>query len=70
MGETHQNICLLFVPGGCTGVWQPLDVAIQCPLKLSLRRSAHRDLVAKVTAHLEGPDSEDLIALDMRLPIL
>jgi len=36
MGETHRNICLLFVPGGCTGVWQLLDVAIQRPLKLSL----------------------------------
>jgi hypothetical protein len=26
MKNRHPRIIVLFVPGGCTGVWQPLDV--------------------------------------------
>ena len=26
--EHHHHLCI-YVPGGCTGLWQPLDVAIQ-----------------------------------------
>ncbi|KIL58200.1 hypothetical protein M378DRAFT_86826 [Amanita muscaria Koide BX008] len=65
MKNTHKNIIVLFIPGGCTGIWQPLDVGIQRVLKHSLRRSAHRDLVAEVTAQLEGPKSGRCIAIDM-----
>ncbi|KAF8631364.1 hypothetical protein AX17_005130 [Amanita inopinata Kibby_2008] len=70
MKKNHENIILLFIPGGCTGVWQPLDVGIQQVLKLSLRRSAHRNIVAEVTTHLEGANSEELIALDVKLGTL
>jgi hypothetical protein len=41
-----------FVPGGCTGVWQPLDVGIQRVLKLSMQQSAHRDVVKEVQDQL------------------
>jgi len=64
MKKVHKNIIILFVPGGCTGIWQPLDVGIQHALKHSLWRSAHRDLVVEVTAHLDGPESDGCIAID------
>ncbi|KIL57393.1 hypothetical protein M378DRAFT_88004 [Amanita muscaria Koide BX008] len=70
MKSTHKNIILLFVPGGCTGIWQPLDVGIQRVLKLSLRRSAHRDIITEVTTHLEGENSSGLILLDVKLGTL
>jgi hypothetical protein len=28
MKKTHPTIIICFVPGGCTGLWQPLDVGI------------------------------------------
>ena len=55
MKEKHPNIILIFVPGGCTGLWQPLDVFFQCPLKLTLKCLAHRDIVDEVTAKLAKP---------------
>jgi hypothetical protein len=35
--KTHKNIIVIFVPGGCTGIWQPLDVGIQWVIKLSIK---------------------------------
>jgi hypothetical protein len=52
MRTNHPNIYVSFVPGGCTGVWQPLDVGIQRVMKLSMRRSAHRDIVKEVQDQL------------------
>ena len=52
MKKKHPTIIVLFVPGGCTGVWQPLDVGIQRVLKLSMKRAAHRDVVAEVQQQL------------------
>jgi len=45
MKKNHSTIIVLFVPGGCTGLWQPLNVGIQRILKLSVHRSAHRNVV-------------------------
>lgn len=56
MKKTHPNIIIIYVPGGCTGLWQPLDVAIQRPLKLSLKRSGHLDMVNEVTEQLTQPE--------------
>ena len=65
MKKAHKNIIVLFVPGGCTDIWQPLDVEIQqCALKHSLWCSAHRDLVTEVTAHLDGPESDGWITIN------
>lgn len=41
----HPTIILDYVPGGCTGVQQPCDVGIQRPLKLSVKKSYHEDIV-------------------------
>jgi hypothetical protein len=36
MWVNHREIILLYVPGGCTGLFQPCDVGIQRPLKQAL----------------------------------
>jgi hypothetical protein len=28
MKKNHDSIIIIFVPGGCTGIWQPLDVTM------------------------------------------
>jgi hypothetical protein len=52
MKKNHDTIIIIFVPGGCTGIWQPLDVGIQRVMKLSMKRSAHRDIVNEVMAQM------------------
>ena len=54
MKKNHPHIFILFVPGGCTSLFQPLDVGIQRVLKHSMRCSAHRDLVQEASALLES----------------
>lgn len=70
MEETHPTIVVIFVPGGCTGIWQPLDVGIQRVLKQSIKRSAHRDIVEETTAHLESGTNATMIKLDTKLGTL
>ncbi|KAG6805135.1 hypothetical protein H0H92_000563, partial [Tricholoma furcatifolium] len=83
MKENHPTIIVIFVPGGCTGVWQPLDVGIQRYLKLSIKRSAHRDIVQEIYDSLSTPDgssgddsesesrdSDTKIHLDTSIPTL
>ncbi len=50
---TYPWIILEFVPGGCTGLWQPCDVGIQRVLKLSIKRSQHQDVVIEALVQLE-----------------
>lgn len=45
MKASHPTIFIIYVPGGCTGLFQPLDVGIQRPLKQSFKRTFHRDIV-------------------------
>lgn len=45
MRDNHPTILIDFVPGGCTGVSQPLDVGINRPFKQSIKVSYHADLV-------------------------
>ena len=65
MQKTHPNIIICFVPGGCTGVHQPCDVGIQRPLKLSIRKSYHEDIVEEFVEQLEkgtSPSLDDRLA--------
>ncbi|KAF7349854.1 ATP-binding cassette sub-family A member 6 [Mycena venus] len=77
-------ILLCFVPGGCTSLFQPLDVGIQRTLKHAIKRAAHRDVVAEATALIaeddDGSESDSeliethsnpaLLKLDTSLPTL
>jgi len=68
MKKNHPTIIVLFVPGGCTGLWQPLDVGIQRILKLSVHRSAHRNVVKEVSDQIAKGD--EMIKLDTTLGTL
>jgi hypothetical protein len=68
MKKNHANIIVIFVPGGCTGIWQPLDVGVQRVMKLSIKRSAHRDIVDEVSAQIASGTNE--IRLDVTLSTL
>lgn len=66
MKKTHPTIILDFVPGGCTSVHQPCDVGIQRPLKLSIRRSYHEDIVEHIVRQMDN--KQETITIDNRLP--
>ncbi|KAG2433645.1 hypothetical protein HYH02_012573 [Chlamydomonas schloesseri] len=54
MRETYPWIKLLYVPTGCTGVFQLMDVAMNCSVKCGVQRRAQEYLSATVTDHLEA----------------
>jgi hypothetical protein len=70
MKETHPSIIISFVPGNCTGVWQPLDVGIQRVLKQSIKRSTHKDIVDETMAHLDSGKPSKTFKLDTTLGTL
>lgn len=59
MKATHPNIIVIFVPGNCTCVFQPLDVGIQRVLKLSIKHSAQRDAVTEVIHQMDEANKLD-----------
>lgn len=70
MKKEHPTIIISFVPGNCTGVWQPLDVGIQRVLKQSMKRSAHKDIVDETMVHLDSGVSLEAFKLDTTLGTL
>ncbi|KAF7371545.1 DDE superfamily endonuclease [Mycena venus] len=70
MKQNHPTIILLFVPGGCTGVWQPLDVGIQRLLKLSTKRPAHRDIVEEALGQIRAGKPGSEIKLNTTIGVL
>src|SRR6202040_1845019 len=70
MKKAHPTIIICFVPGGCTGLWQPLDVGIQRVLKQSMKRSAHKDIVDETIAHLDAGTPLGMFKLDTTLGTL
>ncbi|KAK7024599.1 hypothetical protein VNI00_016160 [Paramarasmius palmivorus] len=73
MKTAHHDITIIFVPGGCTGLFQPLDVGIQRVMKLAMRRSSHRDIVGelmeKLEQHAEKQLSEAEAVADFKLDV-
>lgn len=41
----YPNVFVIYVPGGCTGLFQPLDVGFQRLHKHAIKRLAHADLI-------------------------
>ena len=70
MKISHPTIIISFVPGNCTGVWQPLDVGIQRVLKQSMKRSAHKDIVIETMTHLDSGAPSSTFKLDTSLGTL
>jgi hypothetical protein len=55
----HPTILLCFVPANCTGLFQPLDVGIQRPMKQCMKRSSHKDVVEEASALLNRGGSKE-----------
>ena len=54
MAVNYPWIVLEFVPGGCTGLWQPCDVGIQRLLKLSIKRKQQAHVVEEALSQLKN----------------
>jgi hypothetical protein len=70
MKKNYPNIIVLFVPGGCTGVWQPLNVGIQRLLKLSIKHSAHRDIVDEALSQIQAGTPPSEIKMNTTIGVL
>lgn len=70
MKTNHSRISMLFVPAGCTGLYQPCDVGIQRVLKHALKRACHVDIVAETVRQLEDGSSAEAVHLDSRVGTL
>ncbi|TDL14855.1 hypothetical protein BD410DRAFT_845671 [Rickenella mellea] len=64
MAENWTWIILEFVPGGTTSLFQPCDIGIQRPLKLSIKRSQNADIVQETLAQLEQGKPATQVRLD------
>ncbi|TFY81989.1 hypothetical protein EWM64_g2016 [Hericium alpestre] len=53
MKKKHPTIQLEYVPGGCTGIWQPCNVGIQRVLKHELRCASRADVIAEALQLLD-----------------
>jgi hypothetical protein len=70
MQNTYPWIILDFVPGGCTGLFQPCDVGMQRLLKLAGRRSQQNDLIQEAKAKLGDGQSAECIVFDKSIGTL
>jgi DDE superfamily endonuclease len=68
--ETHPYIIFDYVPGGCTGIFQPCDVGIQCILKQSIQKLQHAHVIKEVCDQLDGGTDAGDIILDTKLGAL
>lgn len=54
MAEHYPDIIIVFVPAGCTGVFQPCNMGLQRPFKLLTSRKFHEDIVAEVLSQIDN----------------
>ncbi|KAG8707251.1 hypothetical protein FRC09_001934 [Ceratobasidium sp. 395] len=70
MKEHYPWILLMYVPGGCTGLFQACDVGIQRVLKIAIRNAAHADVVTETVNALRSGTKPERIINDQSLPTL
>ncbi|KAF8602265.1 hypothetical protein BDV93DRAFT_444485 [Ceratobasidium sp. AG-I] len=62
MATTYPWIILLYVAGGCTGLFQACDVGLQRILKLAIWHASHADVVNETVVALEaGTAPQDIL---------
>ena len=64
MKVNYPWILIRYVPGGCTGIFQPCDVGIQRVLKHTMRKTALLHVVNETVAHLEKNKDPGTIVLE------
>lgn len=67
MSTHHQNILVDYVPGGCTGVAQACDVGMNRPIKHSMKRSYHEDIVQEAIQQLDR--NEENLSFDTSVAV-
>jgi hypothetical protein len=70
MASTYPWIIILFVPGGCTGLFQPCDVGLQRVLKVAISKASHADIVIETINALRSGTPPDQILNDQTLGTL
>ena len=70
MFDNYPWIILNYIPGGCTGLWQPCDVGIQHILKLAVKHSQQTTVIHKVYSQMQQGIGTCNISLDTRLSML
>ncbi|KAI0348213.1 hypothetical protein BDW22DRAFT_1436148 [Trametopsis cervina] len=58
------EIILDYVPGGCTGIWQPCDVGMQRLMKVVIRRSQQEDIIEETLLQIQAGVPPHQIKLD------
>lgn len=70
MEDNYPWIILEFVPGGCTGLWQPCDVGIQRPLKLGIKHYQQSDVIKEILLQFQQGFSPQGINFDLTVGCL
>ena len=70
MWKTLSTIIIIFVPAGCTALFQPCDVGVQLSVKHSLKKSAHEDIVNEVLHQLDTGVSPQKVTIDSRIKVM
>jgi hypothetical protein len=70
MWDMHPWIILDYVPGGCTGLFQPCDVGMQRVLKQAITRAQSSDVVAEVSDAIEAGVDAGEIRIDTTIGTL
>ena len=70
MRENYPWILVRYVPGGCTGIFQPCDVGIQRILKHAMKKTALSHIVKETVAHLNNDKDPGTIILAKGVKVL
>ena len=70
MREDYPWILVRYVPGGCTGIFQPCDVGIQRILKHTMKKTALSHIVKETVAHLNKNKDPATILLTKAVGVL
>ena len=70
MRENYPWILVRYVPGGCTGIFQPCDVGIQRILKHAMKKTALSHVVKETVAHLNNNKDPGTILLTKAIKVL
>ena len=70
MRENYPWILVRYVPGGCTGIFQPCDVGIQRILKHAMKKTALSHIVKETVAHLDNNKDPATILLTKAVGVL
>jgi hypothetical protein len=57
--SSYPWIVLDYIPRGCTGIWQPMDVGLQKPFKACIKHMQNKDVVLETMEKLDLAEHHD-----------